>query len=439
MLNRNHLTTCVLPRQVSEMSFNKLFRILAILFFFFYSNRASSLGVLTHEAIIDAAWEKSILPLLQNRYPTCTKEEINEAHAYTYGGAIAPDMGYYPFGNEYYTNLIHYIRSGDMVEALLNEAKTLNEFAFALGFLSHYSADFYGHPMATNISVPLVYPKMKSKFGDTVTYAQNNISHKRMEFGFDVLQTAKGNYAPERYHDFIGFKVDTAVLARAFKKTYGISIHTVFHNHLNLTVEFFRFMIANVFPLITRTAWAGKRSDIKKLNERATGRNFKFKMRVKDYNKEYGKGYKSPGFFPTVLSWFIKVIPKVGPLRAFKFKTPTAEAERYFDKSFESIVAGYQQKLLLLNKPGFALNDFNFDTGNPTVHCEYILADETYNEWLLELNKGHFVKADEPIKKNLGKFYKNFEIIPSHKVCRMCNKISGALSTLHAHEKMEVE
>src|ERR1017187_2477482 len=153
----------------------------------------SAFGLLTHEAIIDASWDKVIVPLLKEKYPSLTAEQLKEAHSYAYGGAVAPDMGYYPFGSELFTNLVHYVRSGDMVNALLRDATNVNEYAFALGFLSHYVADNYGHPLATNLSVPLVYPKLTKKYGHVITYGDNRVSHMRMEFGFDVLEVAKGN------------------------------------------------------------------------------------------------------------------------------------------------------------------------------------------------------------------------------------------------------
>src|SRR4051812_10215886 len=187
-------------------------------------------GFFTHEAIIDALWEKNIVPLLKKKYPESTAEQILDAHAYAYGGAVAPDMGFYPAGSVFFSNLVHYVRSGDMVNALLKDAENINQYAFAIGFLSHYYADNYGHPLGTNLSVPIVYPKLKKKYGPEITYAQDRISHIRMEFGFDVLEIAKGNYASPAYHDFIGFKVDTAVLSRAFYETYNLKIENVFKN-----------------------------------------------------------------------------------------------------------------------------------------------------------------------------------------------------------------
>ena len=52
-----------------------------------------------------------------------------------------PCMGYYPFGNKYFSDLVHYVRSGDFVENLVEESSDLNEYAFALGALAHYAAD----------------------------------------------------------------------------------------------------------------------------------------------------------------------------------------------------------------------------------------------------------------------------------------------------------
>jgi hypothetical protein len=130
-------------------------------------------GVLTHEAIVDASWDHSIVPLLKEKFPGATDSALQEAHAYAYGGAVSPDMGFYPFGSKLFTNLVHYVRSGDMVDALLRDANTLNQYAFALGFLSHYVADNYGHPLATNRSVPLVYPKLEKKYGHVITYAED--------------------------------------------------------------------------------------------------------------------------------------------------------------------------------------------------------------------------------------------------------------------------
>ena len=120
--------------------FNNKLLLALLLFLLPFSSPA--FGVLTHEAIIDASWEKSIVPLLKAKYPAATVTELREAHAYAYGGAVAPDMGYYPLGSKMFTNLVHYVRSGEMISALLREASHINEYAFALGCLAHSKGDY---------------------------------------------------------------------------------------------------------------------------------------------------------------------------------------------------------------------------------------------------------------------------------------------------------
>src|SRR5437016_13975274 len=127
-------------------------------------------SVLAHEANIDALWEPAIRPLLQRRFPHATCEELQTARAYAYGGSVVQDLGYYPFGSHFFSNLLHYVRTGDFVNALISDARDVNEYAFALGALGHYAADNSGHPMAVNRAVPLMYPKLKAQFGNNVHY-----------------------------------------------------------------------------------------------------------------------------------------------------------------------------------------------------------------------------------------------------------------------------
>ena len=60
-------------------------------------------------------------------------------------GCIIQDMGYYPFGSKFFSDLVHYVRTGDFVANLIGEAQNLDEYAFALGALAHYAADTQGH------------------------------------------------------------------------------------------------------------------------------------------------------------------------------------------------------------------------------------------------------------------------------------------------------
>ena len=183
-------------------------------------------SVLTHEEIVDLAWASELRPLLLHRFPALTEEQIKEAHAYAYGGSVIQDLGYYPFGSRQFSDLVHYVRTGDFVLELLHESQDANEYAFALGALSHYASDIDGHP-AVNEAVALRYPKLRAKYGKSVRYAQDRTAHLKTEFGFDTLQVAKNRYASDQYHDFIGFKVAQSLLERSFALVYGLQLKDV--------------------------------------------------------------------------------------------------------------------------------------------------------------------------------------------------------------------
>jgi len=371
--------------------------------------RLRAYSVLTHEALIDASWEKSIKPLLKLKYPSATDDDIKRAHAYVYGGCLIADMGYFPFGSAYFTNLAHYVRSGDFVEALLSESQNLNEYAFALGALCHYMGDKYGHSIATNFVVPIVYPKLKKEFGPVVTYDDNPIAHSRVEISFDVLQTARGNYATQAYHDFIGFEVARPVLERAFLKTYGQDINTVFGD-LTLAISTFRWSVKSLMPTVTRSAWVLKKDDIKKLNPSANSHTFHYKMKRKDYKKEFGSLRQKPTFKERLISFFVSIIPKIGPFKALKFKDVGPEGEKLFIRSFDTTIVHYHDALSRLQQGNISLPDVDYDTGNPTVMGEYGLADKTYGDMVDMITENKFIELTAPLKQNILAYYNKADI-----------------------------
>ena len=389
-------------------------------------NTANSLGVLSHAAIVDAAWDQNIVPLLKAKYPKATAEELKTAHAYAYGGAIAPDMGSYPLSSVLFSHLVHYVRTGDLVDALISESRNINEYAFALGFLSHYYTDNYGHALATNRSVPLTYPKLVRKYGTYITYADDATSHARMEFGFDVLQLAKGNYTNQAFNDFIGFKVDTSVLARAFYKTYGLDINVIFNNRFTTAIEIFRFMVANIVPVITKVAWASKGADIEKQQPGVTRRSFIYRFRLRQYNKTHGTGYKPHGFMPKLLSFFIRVMPKVGPLKHLKFKVPTALSETYLNQSLDSTLLHYTANLNPA-KINILHSNKDYDTGNPIAACEYSLTDAAYGSWVLKLKKENYKRVTPAIRENIRGFYNSY---PQRSSSKDCLKVFNAVEDI---------
>jgi hypothetical protein len=379
---------------------------LLLLFCLSLPARAPAYSVLTHEAIIDSAWPTELRPLLLNRFPNATDDQLREAHAYAYGGAIIQDMGYYPFSSKFFSDLVHYTRSGDFILALVRDAEEsgdLNNYAFALGALAHYAADNLGHPVAVNRAVPLVYPKLRAKFGPEVTYEDDPGAHLKTEFGFDVFEVARGQYANEAYHDFIGFKVAKPLLERAFEETYSLKLKDLFSS-LDLALGTYRFSVSQAIPEMTKAAWAAKKKDIQTLQSGMTRRRYVYRIKIAAYQKDFDNQYTRPGLGARFLAFLFRLLPKIGPLKAFAFKVPPPAAEAMFLTSLNDAVRDYKNLLASAGDNSLQLPNENFDTGHPTHFGDYHLADDTYVK-LLERLQATPVKVSEELRGNILAFY----------------------------------
>jgi hypothetical protein len=385
---------------------SKLIRVvLTLSLMLFYVPNCAGYSILTHEAIIDAAWKDSIEPLLLKRFPNATPEDLLKAHAYAYGGAIIQDLGYYPFGNRFFSDLAHYVRSGDFVQALIEESRDLNEYAFALGALAHYAADNSGHRLATNLSVAILYPGLAHKYGPAVTYEDKPSAHMKVEYGFDVDQVAKGHYAPKAYHDFIGFEVSKPLLERAFAKTYSLDLSSVFFS-VDLAIGSYRHAISTVIPRMTKVAWHLKRDEIQHGDPSETKDKFRYHISNSEYQKEWGHVYETPGFWARLKASFLRVLPKVGPLSGLAFHPPTPEVEHLFMSSFNETLDRYRDLLRAQQEGGLQLPDENLDTGEITSAAQYRLTDETYAELLKRVNGKPVSNA---LRHNILSYYSNLE------------------------------
>jgi len=292
--------------------------------------RCAAYSVLTHEEIIDLLWDQQIIPLLKARFPNATPQELKDAHAYAYGGSVVHDIGYYPFGDHLFSDLTHYVRSGDFVQAMLADSQDINEYAFAIGTLSHYIADIHGHPYI-NLAVGMEYPSLAREYGPSVPYDVDHHAHIRVEFGFDVLQVAKGRYAPEQYHNFIGFQVSQPLLERAFEDTYGLPLQAVMP-HEQLAVNTYRRSVSRILPEMTRVALLVKGDQLRQEIPNFNKEHFLYHLSRADYRSSWGNDYQEPGAGAHVLAAMFKVVPKVGPLQAIDFKEPTARTENMYFK-----------------------------------------------------------------------------------------------------------
>ncbi len=375
-------------------------------------------SVLSHEAIIDSVWRPEMREILLERFPATTPAQLREAHAYAYGGSIIQDLGYYPFGNRLFSDLTHYVRSGDFVLALLRDAQNVNEYAFALGALAHYAADDRGHPVAVNRAVPMVYPRLERKYGDAVTFEDDPKAHVMVEFSFDVVRLAASGYVPSTYHDLIGFKVARPLLDRAFQETYGLSMGDLFRDE-DLSLGTFRRAASEVVPQLTRIAWKKRRNEILKKDPGVTKSGFVYRLPRRNYEAEWGKAYRKPNFLrwrmrlrraepnliARILVFIFEVLPKVGPLETLAFKVPTPQAEQYFEESYRDTLERYSSLLRQAGRNSLTLPNEDLDTGRLTARGQYRLADRAYATLVDRLAKRRFAGLNPALREDILAFY----------------------------------
>jgi hypothetical protein len=383
-----------------------MFRALAAVAVLAFAPALPAYSVLTHEAIIDSAWEQNIKPLLLKRFPDATPEDLRDAHAYAYAGCIIQDMGYYPFGSRLFSDLVHYVRSGDFVVTLIRDSQNLSEYAFALGALAHYAADTQGHSIAVNPAVAIEFPKLREKYGRAVTYEDDPAAHMKVEFGFDVTQVARGHYAPQSYHDFIGFKVSKPVLERAFHDTYGLELEGIFRVE-DLAIGTYRRTVSKIIPEMTKVAWSLNKHEMVKGQPGLTRRRFVYNISRASYHKEWDRTYERPGIGARILAFFFRILPKVGPLRSVRFTPPTSQTVTLFEDSFNRTMTEYRGLLQQVGQSRLALENRDFDTGAPTRPGEYKLADDTYAKLAVMLAAKDPPDLDLKVVDNVLGFFRN--------------------------------
>ncbi len=369
---------------------------------------ARAYSVLTHEAIIDLAWKDSFVPLLKARFPQATDDDLTRAHAFAYGGSVIQDLGYYPHGEKLFSDLLHYSRSGDFVLNLINDSTDLDEYAFALGAMAHYIADTDGHP-AVNEATAYEYPKLREKYGPKVTYDEDPVAHLRTEFGFDVVQVGKGRYATEDYRNFIGFEVSKPLLERAFRDTYGFEVKDIMPSE-DRAINSYRHDISTLIPEFTRVALVQYGKQLKKDDPSFNSKKFLYKVSRSEYEKQYGKDYEKPGTGAHMLSIMVRVLPKIGPLKALKLQIPDPHVEDLYLKSLNKTNSDYRTLLASLETQPLTreahvdLPNRDLDTGDLTKLKEYALADHTYDRLLMRI-----VKNAQPVppslRQNMLDFY----------------------------------
>ena len=364
----------------------------------------SAYSVLTHAQIVDFLWQSEITNMLRERFPNITPEQLREAHAYAYGGSLIQDMGYYPGGSKFFSDLVHYVRSGDFVAEMIRQARNPNELAFALGALAHWISDTNGHP-TVNRCVPREFPKLQKKFGKVVTYSDDPVSHIQTEFGFDVLEVYKQRYTSQAYHDFIGFQVAKPLLERAFYRTYGLDLRAVLKDE-DRAIESYRHAISVWLPRFTEAALITKKDELRAIPN-FDAQTIRYTLKRTEYEKEWGNNYYRPGFWVKVLAVLVKILPKVGPLRVVDPKPPIPATERMYLASVQQTVASYGKALRMEEEQRLVLPDDDLDTGRATRPGEYKLADRAYARLLKQLTQNRFAGLRPELRQNILDYYRD--------------------------------
>lgn len=335
---------------------------------------------ITHEELIDLLWADSIRPLLLQRYPQTTESALKTAHAYAYGGCLIQDIGYYPLGKVFFSDLAHHVRTGDFVATLLRNATTVDELAFAIGALSHYVGDSVGHADAVNPGTALTFPDLRWKYGAIVTYEQAPVAHGRTEFGFDVAQTVWKRYAPRAYRKRVGFRVARQLLYSAFQETYGLRARGIL-GPARSALRTYRWAVTSLLPAFLGAQRVLLGSRLPAETDDEAREQFLLTISRSEYALTAAKSYSEPGVRAHMLAFVVLVIPKVGRLKVLATKSPTTQTEELFLRSLNYSVEEFRELLRRLGaKPDFPLDNLDLDTGHKMPPGESVMVEKIHAE-----------------------------------------------------------
>jgi hypothetical protein len=372
----------------------------------FFPPRTRAYSVFTHEELIDLAWNDSIRPLLLEKFPCATEDQLREAHAYAYGGSAVQDMGYYPFGKQFFSNLTHYVRSGDFVAWLLSHARSLDEYAFAIGALSHYVGDSIGHSEAINRATAVAFPKLEHKFGASITYDESPHSHIRTEFAFDIAELSDGDFPSAAYLQHIGFKVPRKFLEEAFQQTYGFDVHEVL-GRAHPALRSYRTSVRSFIPAFAEAEVVLHRHQFPPHNDSETDRIFRERLAKTFYERKWKHTEKGPGVKAHLLAILVFIVPKVRGISDLAIKIPTPDTYQMYQTSVNHAADIFRDQLNKFRNTGddVKLANIDLDTGDRVKRGDYPLTDITYAQLLERLTSkpGRVIPADT--KRNIMMYY----------------------------------
>jgi hypothetical protein len=394
----------------------------------FCAAHCAAYSVLTHEELIDLAWNDSIRPLLLAKFPGTTDGQLIEAHSYAYGGSAIQDMGYYPFGKRLFSNLTHYVRTGDFVAWMFHNAQTVNEYAFAIGALSHYLGDTIGHSQAINPATAVEFPKLKRKFGDSVTYGESPHGHIRTEFAFDVEEMKNRDIAPPAYLERVGFRVPRRFLERAFVATYGFDIHEILGAD-RPALKSYRTSVRSFIPAFTEAEVVLHGRQFPPHPDDDAYRIFAERVSRTNYQRRWRHTYKGPGIKAHLLAIVVFLVPKIGGAADLAIKIPNHETQDAYLRSVNHTVDVFRETLQKRAQDGdssLTLANLDLDTGDRARLGDYGLADGAYARLLQRVTQ----MPDRPIPEDLKKHLLEYYADPPSDGKPLPKNIAGELETL---------
>ncbi len=366
---------------------------------------SSAYSVLTHEELIDLAWNDSIRPLLLAKFPQTSQDQLREAHAYAYGGSAIQDMGYYPFGQRLFSNLTHYVRTGDFIAWLVQNARTVDEYAFAIGALSHYLGDTIGHSQAINPATAIEFPKLAQKFGNKVTYGESPHGHIRTEFAFDVDELTNQEFAPPAYLRAVGFQVPRKFLERAFLATYGFDIHEIL-GRARPSLRSYRTSVRTFIPSFAEAEIVLHRHQFPPHPSDEAYRTFSERVSRTNYDRHWKHTYRGPGIKAHLLAILVFIVPKIGPMSDLAIKIPNHDTEEAYLRSVNHTVDVFRETLHKMGDSApVTLANLDLDTGAPARIGDYALADQAYADLLGRLTSVPGRRIPAALKQHILDFY----------------------------------
>ena len=380
------------------------YKVLTLLALLLITIQANPYSVQSHEEIIDIAWKNSIVPVILKHFPNLTDAQLNEAHAYAYGGSAIQDFGYYPFGNAFFSNLTHYVRSGDFVLSLIRNSQTADDLAFAIGALSHYIGDTIGHSYATNQAVSIEFPKLARQYGPTVNYAEGPHQHVQTEFAFDINQLSKGRFAPSHYLGHVGLEIPRPLLHTAFYETYGLNLPDIIGSK-ETSLRTYRRGVRSFIPDIARAETILHKKSFPTDTPSDDLTQLKTEL-LQISNEDNWQQYKQkPGFTSHLYAGFIYIVPKVGAMKMLSIRGPEPQTEELYIHSMSRSVRVLLLVMANYDRIDHYISNRDLDTGANVKPGGYPLTDKTYAKLLAELTKHPTRPIPIQLKHDIQAYY----------------------------------